>query len=349
MGIRSFFSRKKKPKLNSSFLSESRPVSPNSRTPIEELEQVFKKFDVNGDGKISWSELGSIMGSLGHSATEDEWRRMVKEADSDGDGFIDLSEFIDLNTKGVDSTKVLQDVKDAFLVFDIDQNGSISPLELQKVLRSLGDEATISECKKMIAGVDCDGDGMISFEEFKTMMMGSGSSDSSNLESEEQPPPNGFSIFSDRRDEKNATDCDAFLEESLTVSPDPFSIASNKIARFRSCHLISESVDLGMPKHKMEDRMVNVERELGDIKTSIWALTESVKALVLQTELSRSHTRHGNHNHEGSEITNCNNFGGGRSIQEVKLRRSQIGRGLLVGYLKEYSSKVILKHDMSTV
>ncbi|KAF8390933.1 hypothetical protein HHK36_023233 [Tetracentron sinense] len=182
MGIRSFFSQKKKPKSNSNVLSESRPVSSNSRTQIEELEQVFKKFDVNGYGKISWSELGSSMGSLGHSTTEDELQRMVKAADSDDDGFIDLSEFIDLNTKGVDSTKVLQDVKDAFLVFDINQNGSISPLEIHEVLRNLGDEATISQCKKMIAAMDCDGDGMISLEEFKTMTMGSGSLDSLNLE-----------------------------------------------------------------------------------------------------------------------------------------------------------------------
>ncbi|CAL0323418.1 unnamed protein product [Lupinus luteus] len=37
-----------------------------------ELEQVFNKFDVNGDGKISSSELGSIMGSLGQHLSEEE-------------------------------------------------------------------------------------------------------------------------------------------------------------------------------------------------------------------------------------------------------------------------------------
>ena len=42
-----------------------------------EREQVFKKFDVNGDGKISLSELGSVMGSLGHLATEEELEKMI--------------------------------------------------------------------------------------------------------------------------------------------------------------------------------------------------------------------------------------------------------------------------------
>lgn len=183
MVIRSFLARRKKSKSNSgsnrgSTSEESGSSSAHSRTQIEELESVFKKFDVNGDGKISWSELGAIMESLGHSATEDELQKMVKEVDADGDGFIDLDEFIELNTKGVDPVKVMEDLRNAFLIYDIDRNGSISPEELQAVLRSLGDENSIAECKKMISAVDCDGDGLISFEEFKIMMMGSGSNSS---------------------------------------------------------------------------------------------------------------------------------------------------------------------------
>ena len=110
-------------------------------TPIQmaELEQVFKKFDVNGDGKISASELGSIMGSLGHLATEEALKKMIVEVDTDGDGFIDLNEFVELNTKGVDFDEAMENLKDAFSVYDMDGNGVISADELQKVMRSLGD------------------------------------------------------------------------------------------------------------------------------------------------------------------------------------------------------------------
>ena len=96
---------------------------------------------------------------------------MIKEVDADGDGFIDLHEFIVLNTKDIDSDEVLENLKDAFSVFDIDKSGTISAEELQNVLQSLGEESSLAECKKMISGVDSDGDGMISFEEFKVMMM----------------------------------------------------------------------------------------------------------------------------------------------------------------------------------
>ncbi|XP_058079618.1 probable calcium-binding protein CML25 [Magnolia sinica] len=172
MGIRSLLARRKKSKSppNSSLKNSVFSRSGSKRTQVDELQHVFQKFDANGDGKISWSELGSIMSNLGHPASEEELQRMVREVDSDGDGFIDLNEFIELNTTGVDSSAVLEDLRNAFLIFDLDGNGSISPEELQRVLRSLGDESSMAECRKMIRGVDCDGNGLIDFEEFKIMM-----------------------------------------------------------------------------------------------------------------------------------------------------------------------------------
>ncbi|KAK9748637.1 hypothetical protein RND81_02G071000 [Saponaria officinalis] len=153
--------------------SESCSSSFDSHYPTntEELEHVFNKFDVNGDGKISSIELGSIMSSLGQEVSEEELDVMMKEVDTDGDGFIDLNEFIALNTIGIDSDEVLMNLKEAFSIYDADGNGSISAQELQMVMKSLGDNYSLNECKKMISGVDNDGDGTIDFEEFKVMMM----------------------------------------------------------------------------------------------------------------------------------------------------------------------------------
>ncbi|XP_021729806.1 probable calcium-binding protein CML25 [Chenopodium quinoa] len=143
----------------------------SQKTNIEELEQVFKKFDVNGDGKISSSELGSIMGSLGQQVTEEDLQTMIKEVDADGDGFINFNEFVTLNTNGIDSDEVLFNLKETFSIYDVDGNGKITLEELQMVMKSLGDDFSLGECKRMINGVDSDGDGTINFEEFKDMMM----------------------------------------------------------------------------------------------------------------------------------------------------------------------------------
>ncbi|MED6132764.1 putative calcium-binding protein cml25 [Stylosanthes scabra] len=192
MGFRSLFNRKKK-LVDKSLSTPSVAVDATaatttgttliSRSPslavytraefVSELEQVFQKFDVNGDGKISSSELGSIMGSLGQSASKEELDKMIREVDSDGDGFISLGEFIELNTKDIDPNEVLENLKDAFSVFDIDGNGSITADELHNVMASLGEQCSLEECRKMISGVDSDGDGAIDFEEFRMMMTGS--------------------------------------------------------------------------------------------------------------------------------------------------------------------------------
>ncbi|KAL8142077.1 hypothetical protein V2J09_015109 [Rumex salicifolius] len=180
-GFKSFMRKTtKKPKSssfrsveNSSFgvrtpSSISRSFSaPNHR----QLSLVFNKFDANGDGKISASELSSILSNLGQNVSDEEIVAMIREVDSDGDGFIDLGEFIELNTNGVDYEEIVLNLREAFSVYDIDGNGSISADELMHIMRSLGDICTMGDCRRMISGVDADGDGTISFEEFSVMMM----------------------------------------------------------------------------------------------------------------------------------------------------------------------------------
>ncbi|XP_006646679.2 probable calcium-binding protein CML10 [Oryza brachyantha] len=155
--------------------AQAQAADPASPTPEEEMERVFRKFDANGDGRISRSELGALFESLGHAATDDELARMMAEADADGDGFISLDEFAALNaTANGDAAAVEEDLRHAFRVFDADGNGTISAAELARVLHGLGEKATVQQCRRMIEGVDQNGDGLISFEEFKVMMAGGG-------------------------------------------------------------------------------------------------------------------------------------------------------------------------------
>ncbi|KAL2343552.1 hypothetical protein Fmac_004837 [Flemingia macrophylla] len=62
-----------------------------------ECERVFKRFDVNGDGKISLAEFAEALKVLGLTSQEEVERRMA-EIDTDGDGSITLQELIDFQT-----------------------------------------------------------------------------------------------------------------------------------------------------------------------------------------------------------------------------------------------------------
>lgn len=50
----------------------------------------------DGNGFISASEIKHVMTNLGEKLTEEEVDEMLKEADIDGDGQINFTEFVDL-------------------------------------------------------------------------------------------------------------------------------------------------------------------------------------------------------------------------------------------------------------
>merc|ERR1712176_1143147 len=138
---------------------------------ISEYKEGFSLFDKDGDNTIPTKDLGTVMRSLGTSPTEAEIADMIKEVDRDNSGKVDFSDFLQLMARKLKDVDSEEDVKEAFRVFDKDNNGLVSAQELRHVLTNLGEKLTEDEVDTMLKEADVDSDGMIKYEEFTKVLM----------------------------------------------------------------------------------------------------------------------------------------------------------------------------------
>lgn len=149
-----------------------------SRRDVEELTEAFHTFDLDKDGRITEVELIAVLKQLGFVFSPEDVRGMMRAADVDGNGSIDLDEFLQINAAAncLDSEDSTQLLKEVFEVFDKDKNGVISPEELREALMHLvpsEQPLSVDDCRQMIQRVDANGDGVVDFPEFQRMMTSS--------------------------------------------------------------------------------------------------------------------------------------------------------------------------------
>ena len=85
------------------------------------------------DGRLDTREVRELLARLGQAATEPQLREMVRGVDRDGDGSIDLSEFITMMTEKMRRVNLEGEVRKLFCTFDLDGDGNITCSELSKV------------------------------------------------------------------------------------------------------------------------------------------------------------------------------------------------------------------------
>ena len=58
-----------------------------------DIKEAFDAFDADGSGAITADEIKKVCEALGVDASKNEVDELIKQADSDGDGKIQYSEF----------------------------------------------------------------------------------------------------------------------------------------------------------------------------------------------------------------------------------------------------------------
>jgi calmodulin len=110
-----------------------------------------------------------VLRNLGIETTDKELQQIMLEADLDDNGTIDQSEFLNIMYNRITTPK--EDLLSAcFRGLDKDQSGSISTPELLHAMRCLGEKMTQEEALAMLHLGDVDRDGVISFQDFVSVM-----------------------------------------------------------------------------------------------------------------------------------------------------------------------------------
>tara|TARA_Y100000816_G_C25761033_1_gene399793 strand:+ start:94 stop:549 length:456 start_codon:yes stop_codon:yes gene_type:complete len=146
---------------------------------LDEIKQAFSFLDKDNDGTITIHELRNVLISIDDSYTEDTIQYIMKSIDLDQSGFIDLEEFIEFirmhessianNQKNTNVTD--EDLLSTFNIFDVDGDGFITKDELENIIIKLSlDYIDPFEINSMMQMADENGDGQISFDEFKKIM-----------------------------------------------------------------------------------------------------------------------------------------------------------------------------------
>lgn len=153
-------------------ISPDTPPRPAKLTVSAELEQIFRYFDENGDGKISPAELQKCMRASGEELSPAEALVAVESSDSDGDGLLGMEDFVRLVEAEGEEEKG-RNLRDAFEMYAAEERDSscITPKSLRRMLKRLGESRSVGECARMIQQFDLNGDGVLSFDEFKIMML----------------------------------------------------------------------------------------------------------------------------------------------------------------------------------
>ena len=124
------------------------------------LRRAFDKYDVEKTGVVTLQEFKACLQPYGYN--DDELERMFLGCDIDGTGKIRYSEFLAATIEAHGAINE-EKIAEAFDRLDCDDSGFISTKNLVEIL---GKEFPVKDIDNIIEEADITGDGRISYEEF---------------------------------------------------------------------------------------------------------------------------------------------------------------------------------------
>jgi calmodulin len=153
-----------------------------SERQMEECEDVFAVF-ADENELVKDLHIGKMFKAIGYNPKPEELEGIIVNLKEQKGGHMDFSTFVQMVAPHiVDTTSEVyysdEKIKIAFERFDLDKDGFISASELRTALseafcqgmKRVAETLDDGDIEEVIAEADLDGDGRISFEEFRIMI-----------------------------------------------------------------------------------------------------------------------------------------------------------------------------------
>lgn len=140
-----------------------------SNEEVKLIREIFTNFDTDKDGRLTKEEILAGCNKANFlNFSKEEIENLMNLVDIDKNGYIEYQEFIAATCS---KKKILTEfnLRKSFDIFDRDKDGLISAEEMRLTLDISKKENELI-WNEIIMEIDSDGDGFISFEEFKGMM-----------------------------------------------------------------------------------------------------------------------------------------------------------------------------------
>ena len=133
-------------------------------------KEAFQIFDKHSEGYISTKELGTILSSLGFNISDEDLNEIINIYEQNNN-MIDFISFLEIISKKKENIYKEEDLIDAFRIFDKEGNGKISSNELRYVMMSSGEDFNENYIKELINESSIEHDEFIDYQKFVKLLI----------------------------------------------------------------------------------------------------------------------------------------------------------------------------------
>lgn len=111
---------------------------------IQEFKEAFSLIDQNRDGFIDIEDLKDMYASLGNTPSDKDLKEMLDESP----GPLNFTMFINLFGEKLNGTDPETALRNAFIMFDTDQKGTLDEEYIKDLLENMGDNFSSDEIRQ---------------------------------------------------------------------------------------------------------------------------------------------------------------------------------------------------------